>query len=154
MKIRNTFGVARYEINTDDQINFSIGNDVKVTFLWYYFSLLRPLVRTSGLPLASIEDIAADKAYAIGRRSVWRDYVDLFCLLHQRKFTLADVIESAEEKFSGEFNETTFLQQLSYFDDLTVTPIAFIGQKYTPEEIQTALRDAVMRQVTHALKGS
>lgn len=48
--------------------------------------------------LASVKDIAADKAHTIGRRAAWRDYVDIFCLIKEKHLTLAQIIKLAKEK--------------------------------------------------------
>ena len=45
-------------------------------------------VKTSSLPLFDKRDIAADKAYTVGRRPAWRDYVDFFSCLKAAMFLL------------------------------------------------------------------
>ena len=78
LKIKKTFGEVSFYVNTDDQISFETNNHVKITFLWYYFKPLKQFIDTDSLSLVSVDDIAADKAITIGRRAVWRDYVDIF----------------------------------------------------------------------------
>jgi len=84
------------------------------------------------LSLASIEDIATDKAQTIGRRAVWRDYIDL-----------DKIIQIANKKFVGEFVSTQFLEQLRYFDDVKTVPIEYVEKKYADDEIKSYLQQTV-----------
>lgn len=147
-KVEKIFGKNDYYVNTGDQISFTTRDGIGITFVWCYYKLLYPVVHTSSLPLASVYDIAADKAHTIGRRAVWRDYVDFFILLKWKIVTIATIIELAQKKFGGEFSETQFLQQLSYFDDLRQMPIEFLKDSYTTGEIKAFLE----REVANYLK--
>ena len=57
------------------------------------------------------------KAYALGRRSKWKDYVDLYFLLTGH-FSLEAVSQKATVMFGDLFSEKLFRAQLSYFDDI------------------------------------
>src|SRR3989344_3955466 len=84
LKVKNIFGDITFSVNSTDQISFITHNGVRVTILWYYFKPLNPTVPTASLSLASIDDIALDKVQTIGRRAVWRDYVDIYYLLKNK----------------------------------------------------------------------
>ena len=60
------------------------------------------------------------KAYALGRRSKWKDYVDLYFLL-TRHFSLNEVVEKAVGIFGDLFSEKLFRAQLSYYADVDYT---------------------------------
>jgi hypothetical protein len=60
------------------------------------------------------------KAYALGRRSKWKDYVDLYFLLRDH-VALPELIHRAKALFKGAFNAKLFLEQLCYFDDVDMT---------------------------------
>lgn len=137
--IRAVFGDQPYDVNTADQVTFPIDKDIEVTFLYYWYTPVRPLLPTSSLALASMEDIIADKAHTLGRRALWRDYVDLFTVLKHHNMTITQIIDLAAQKFSGEFVKEQLLEQISYFDDVAVVPVEFIAQSYIPEEIKTFL---------------
>lgn len=143
LKIKKVWQGAKFSLNTSDQLNLKTKDAVDITFVWYYFQPFFPEIKTSSISLASVFDIAADKAYTIGRRAAWRDYVDLFFLLQKKLITLDRIINLAKKKFSGEFNETLFLQQLSYFKDVTITPIEFIDKSYEVIQIQSFLEKQV-----------
>ncbi len=138
--IRDTFPDYVMTYDSHEQITFQTQN-VSITFLWYYFQHIVPLVSTQYLPLASILDIAADKAHTLGRRVVWRDYVDIYFLLEQ--FSLEKIIEVAKKKFNGDFNDALFLEQLVYFKNLEIVPIEYINRPVTEEEIKKKLQQVV-----------
>lgn len=147
LKVKKVFGKVDFYINSSDQISFKTNDGVNITFLWYYYKPLFPTIDTIGLPIASVADIAADKAQTIGRRAVWRDYVDLFFLLKEKTFTIEKIIELARKKFAGEFVETQFLEQLSFFGDLKELPINFTGKSYSVSEIKSYLEVEVENYV-------
>jgi len=143
LKVKKIFGEVIFSVNSTDQISFTTHNGVKVTFLWYYFKPLNSTVLTASLSLASIGDITSDKAQTIGRRAVWRDYVDIFYLLKNKYVDFDKTIKMAHEKFKGEFVSTQFLEQLRYFDDVKTVPIEFVKKKYIDDEIKSYLQQSV-----------
>jgi hypothetical protein len=92
-----------------------IENDVKLTFLRYPFNI-KDIIKKDDIKLAQDLTIGAMKAYALGRRSKWKDYVDLYILLE--KYSLEDIINKSKKIFGSTFSEKMFLQQLSYFKDI------------------------------------
>jgi hypothetical protein len=46
-----------------------------------------------------VREIAATKAYTIGRRGAYKDYIDLYFILSEQHATLTDIIDVAEKKF-------------------------------------------------------
>ncbi|PIQ71830.1 hypothetical protein COW57_04675 [Candidatus Roizmanbacteria bacterium CG17_big_fil_post_rev_8_21_14_2_50_39_7] len=143
LKVKEIFGDVTFYVNSTDQISFITQNNIKVTFLWYYFKPLNPTIPTASLSLASIEDIATDKAQTIGRRAVWRDYIDMFYLLKNGYVDLDKIIQMANKKFRGEFVSTQFLEQLRYFDDVKTVPIEYVEKKYADDEIKSYLQQTV-----------
>ena len=143
LKAKKIFGDVTFYVNTADQISFITQNGIKVTFLWYYFKTLYSTISTNSLSLASIDDIALDKAITIGRRAVWRDYVDIFYLLKNKYVDLDKIIKLSGKKFKGEFVSTQFLEQLRYFDDVKIVPIEFVEKKYSDDEIRSYLQQSV-----------
>lgn len=142
-QISALFPKATYSLNTSDQINLRTKENINVSFIWYYFPLLSPLIQTDSLPLATISDIAADKVQTIGRRAIWRDYVDIYWLLKSGILNLTTIIQLAQKKFKGEFNSFLFLEQLVYFDDVAIVPIEFYSSPPQDTEIKTFLKTEV-----------
>ena len=143
LAITRTFGSQTYTVNTEDQLTFSLGDISGITFLWYYWKPIAPLISTDSLDIASVLDIAADKAHTLGRRAVWRDYVDLFVLLKEYGMTIGSIIQAAQKKFQGDFVKTQFIEQLGYFGDVTVAPVEYIHTSYSEKEIQSYLETQV-----------
>ncbi|TXI33795.1 MAG: hypothetical protein E6Q53_02360 [Candidatus Moraniibacteriota bacterium] len=90
---------------------------VKVTFVQYPFPLTYPISLDETAVLPDILTLSAMKAYALGRRAKWKDYVDLYFVMEQHH-SLKEIVQKAESIFGGEFNEKNFRSQLAYFQDI------------------------------------
>ena len=102
--------------NVIGQMNLVV-NEVKVTFFQYPFQIKANNVFDSIIRLPELLDLAAMKAYALGRRSKWKDYVDLYYLLKD-KFSLDEISQRAIEIYGDLFSDKLFRTQLSYFEDV------------------------------------
>lgn len=111
-----------------DQVAWSVAG-VKVSFLAYPFPLRYDPVRgdaidrrLGGLILAAPQEIALMKAYALGRRATFRDYIDLYFLLKHGVISLGDLIKESSAKFVLEgtpiFPVRLFLEHLVYLGDV------------------------------------
>jgi predicted nucleotidyltransferase component of viral defense system len=130
---RQVFGdKINIQVDNSDLLLFTTSEGVKVDFVYFPYPKISEHVKGGSLPLFGLRDLAANKAYTIGRRATWRDYVDMFFLL--RKFDLDKIILDAQKKFKGEFSEKLFLEQLVYFKDLEVIPVEFIQQSYSDKD--------------------
>ena len=103
----------------EEQMNLII-NDVKVTFFQYPFKINANIKFENIFRLPSLIDLAAMKAYALGRRSKWKDYVDLFFLITEH-FSIEQISARAIEIFGDLYSEKLFRSQLCYFDDVDYT---------------------------------
>ncbi|QSZ28318.1 nucleotidyl transferase AbiEii/AbiGii toxin family protein [Aceticella autotrophica] len=135
-----------------DQVNFNIYG-IKISFIAYPFLLIEPLVpgekidiNLTGINLTSPKEIALMKAYAIGRRPTYRDYIDLYFLLKTNTVTIEYILTKAPQKFIIDneivFSRKMFLQQLSYtkdIDDKETALSTVLGKKLTVEEIEKYL---------------
>jgi len=137
-------------INNREQLNISI-RGVKTTFFWYRYPPILPLVTYQGVHMASIAEIAAMKAFAIGQRGMYRDYVDIYFLLAERHTTIPKILQHAKKKYGGEFNERLFLEQLVYLEDVRSTPVEFLRNPVDHKTIQRFLEGAV-RQFARRLR--
>ncbi len=81
-EIKKIFG-ERIEIlkESETELTFYTPAKVKITFFHYPFKSLYPIIRTASIPIFDWREIAADKAYTLGRRPIYRDYVDLFFII-------------------------------------------------------------------------
>lgn len=140
LKLTKTFKIREIRIRTSEQITIITREDVGITLFFYPYKPLFEKVKTPSVPLFSIKDIAADKAYTIGRRATWRDYVDLFFILKWKYANILAVVGWAQKKFGVEFNPILFLEQLVYFEDLEFPQMSFIKEKCSIVQIQDFLK--------------
>lgn len=125
-KAQDVFGKIATINRFEDNLTFTTSSGAKITFVYYPFPRLYPVVSTSVINLFHWRDIALDKAYTIGRRAQFRDYVDLFFLMKEKKLAFSWIIKNAIKKFKSEFPEKIFLEQVVYFKDLRMFPIEFL----------------------------
>lgn len=137
-------------INNREQLDVSI-RGVKTTFFWYRYPPILPLVTYQGVHMASIAEIAAMKAFAIGQRGTYRDYVDMYFLLAERHITIRKVFQLAKKKYGEEFNERLFLEQLVYLEDISSAPVEFLRNLVDRSTIQRFLEKSV-RQFVRRLR--
>jgi len=100
----------------EEQMNLIVGG-VKLTFFQYPFPVVPEDRFEDVFRMPSLLSLAAMKAYALGRRSKWKDYVDLYFLLTEH-FSIEEVSAKAAGLFGELFSEKLFRAQLSFFDDV------------------------------------
>ena len=151
-KIKRVFSITGApKISTPDMISFTLPHTIDISFVWDPYKTLQKSLRTNGMSLYHLDDLATNKAITIGRRAVWRDYVDMFFLLAWNRYTVQQIISLSEKRFGGEFNEKLFLQQLTYFDDIKIVETTFLKESYTPDEIKNYLQEAVRTYLQNTL---
>jgi hypothetical protein len=99
--------------NTTGQLNL-ICREVKFTFFDFEFAIPHPIAVQNQITIPTLLDLAAMKAYALGRRSKWKDYVDLYFII-KGHYNIKEISNSAMERFGDLFSEKLFRGQLSYF---------------------------------------
>ena len=77
---------------------------VKLTFFHYPFEIKFNMNFENIIAMPDLLTLAAMKAYALGRRPKWKDYVDLYFIM-DKKHKLAEIIKKAKNIFGNEFNE-------------------------------------------------
>jgi len=125
-----------------EQMNLIV-NDVKVTFFQYPFPVEPTAKFETYFRLPSLLQLAAMKACAFGRRSKWKDYVDLYFLLRDH-FTIADITACATRLFGELFSEKMFRSQ---FDDVDYTEAVdwLIPNPPTDDEIKQTLTEIAVQ---------
>jgi len=125
---------VKVRISHLEQLTLSL-DDTQLTFLKYPYPLIFDLNTYQGVKLLSIPEIAATKAYTVGRRATFKDYIDLFFLLKEKFVSLQKIITICEKKYKDEFNDRLFLEQLVYLKDIEEVPIEFTGKPVTKKEM-------------------
>lgn len=120
---------------------------VKITF--YHFPFTIPFTEKfeGAISLPDLKTLAAMKAYALGQRAKWKDYVDLYFIIRDY-YKIPDIVARTEELFGKEFNEKMFLAQLSYFEDINYSePVEFLpGFEVADEVVKKGLVDFALSQ--------
>lgn len=99
-----------------DQLNLVI-QDVKFTFYQFPYSIPTNKELKGVIKMPDLLTLAAMKAFALGKRAKWKDYVDLYFLLKYH-FSIQEISNKTKELFGTEFAEKVFKMQLSYFNNI------------------------------------
>jgi hypothetical protein len=131
----------------DDQLDLIVGN-VKITYLFYPYEIPASVDFEKIIALPSLLDLASMKAYALGRRAKWKDYVDLYFILKGHT-TLNQLTENTDRLFGGMFNEKLFREQLSYFEDIDYSEkIDYLPERYVDDN---SIREFLVMQATEKM---
>jgi Nucleotidyl transferase AbiEii toxin, Type IV TA system len=123
-----------------EQFNVTV-QDVKLTFYQYPFKIPANRNFEDILRLPELIDLSAMKAYALGRRSKWKDYVDMYFFLKDH-FTVQQMSERASALYGELFSEKQFRAQLCYYDDIDFSEeVEFVGRSVKESEIKEFLTD-------------
>lgn len=121
-----------------EQLNLNI-NQVKLTFYQYPYKIQAKEKFENYFRVPSLIDLAAMKAFALGRRSKWKDYVDIYFLIRDF-YTVKQISDKAVEIYDQLFSEKLFRSQLGYFSDIDYSePVEFMVPPVDEEEIKSFL---------------
>jgi len=143
-KAKNIFGEKTEKtLDSEDQLDLITPENVAVTFFYDdYRPLFKPIASTF-INLFDLRDIAINKAYILGKRPKWRDYVDLYFLLKGKYISIKELIDLSRKKIGTDFSEKLFLEQLVYWEDMDDYTIDFIEKEIEPSEIKLFLKEEV-----------
>ena len=113
--VRKRFKIEKIIVNKDQELTLFV-NGIKMTFYHFPFNIKFTEKVRSVIRMPNLLTLAAMKAFALGRRSKWKDYVDLYFIF--KKYSINEVSTKAEELFGGEFNERLFREQIAYHEDI------------------------------------
>jgi hypothetical protein len=123
-----------------EQMNVTV-HGVKFTFLQYPFKMDARCSVGDDLRLPELIDLAAMKAYAMGRRSKWKDYVDLFFIM-KNHYSVEQISKRGTEMYDQLFSGKLFRAQLAYFEDIDHSePIEYLVPAVPEDEIKEFLID-------------
>lgn len=116
-----------------------IVDEVKMTFYTYPYTLHFSEKFEDIISLPSLRTLAAMKAFALGRRAKWKDYVDLYFL--SNKLGFSSIIQESQQLFGSEFDEKLFRSQICYFEDIDYSEEVFYVANHSvnQEKIKTYL---------------
>ncbi len=149
--IKNYLVKKKYFVNKlikeeEDQIHFII-NNVKITFFQYPFIINELADFNRIIKIPSLLNLAAMKAFALGGRAKWKDYVDLYFII-KNHLPLKTVIQRAGKIFGEVFNGKLFLEQLSYFEDINYEEeVMYLNQPVD----KIVIKEFLIREATDGL---
>jgi hypothetical protein len=131
--------ISKVYKDEDDQYTFFI-NNVQFTFFNYPYPLEFSKELDGYLKMPDLLTLAAIKAFAIGQRSKWKDYVDLYFIIN-KYHSIEKIVKRAKKIFEGAFSERVFREALIYFDDVNYDEeVEYLpGFAVSDEEIKKAL---------------
>ncbi len=115
-KIQNIGKIDRVIRDENNQFTFLLGT-VQFTFFYYPFQIKYEKKIDDIIMMPTLLTLATMKAYALGRRAKWKDYVDLYFII-KSFHKIDDIVKKGKDIFEGEFSEKLFREQLSYFKDI------------------------------------
>jgi len=96
-----------------NQINM-LSDGVKITFFSFPYSVPLNSELKGILKMPDLLTLAAMKAFALGRRAKYKDYVDLYFII-KFHYSIYDISARAALIFKEQFIEKQFIAQLGYF---------------------------------------
>jgi hypothetical protein len=121
-----------------DQMHLMI-NNVKVTFFNYPYPINHPIKIEKQITIPSLLTLSAMKAFALGRRAKWKDYVDLYFILKDF-YAIEEVANEAIKLFPTQFSEKLFRQQLAFHKDIDYSePVEYIVPEVSDKLIKEFL---------------
>ncbi|MDP2946162.1 MAG: nucleotidyl transferase AbiEii/AbiGii toxin family protein [bacterium] len=135
------------QVIRDEAGQFSLQiKGVRFTFLSFSYPIIFSEDLENIIKLPDLLILAAMKAFALGRRAKWKDYIDLYFTARKYK-GIKEICEKAQEIFGKEFNEKLFRAQLAYFVDINYSEaIIFMpGFEISDEKIKQELIEFSLR---------
>ena len=116
-------------------------NNVKLTFFSFPYPVKHPVKVDSIITIPSLLSLASMKAFALGRRSKWKDYVDLYFILKDY-YSIQEISEEANIIFPSQFSEKLFREQLAFHKDIDYSePVEYLVPEIREDEIKKFLID-------------
>ncbi len=143
-KVRKKWRVDAVHVSSRDELTMVV-QGVKMT--WYRYEFEIPLaVKWEGvIKMPDPLHLAAMKAYALGHRAKWKDYVDLYFAF--QKYSLKEVSDLALKLFGeGLFDERLLREQLVYYEDVSFREeVKFMpGWEVGEEEVKRFLTEVAV----------
>jgi hypothetical protein len=91
--------------------------------------------------LPTLLSLASMKAYALGRRAKWKDYVDLYFILRDH-YSVGEISKEAIKNFGQFYSEKLFREQIAFHKDIDYSePVEYLVPEPSGPEIKQFLID-------------
>ena len=115
-QILNSHQVDKILVNRLDELTLIV-KGVKMTFFRFPYKIAYCEDVSGIIKIPSLLTLAAMKAFALGMRNKWKDYVDLYFIIKDH-FSVNEISKEGKRIFGSEFNEKLLRTQLGYFNDI------------------------------------
>ncbi|MFH1233143.1 MAG: nucleotidyl transferase AbiEii/AbiGii toxin family protein [Patescibacteria group bacterium] len=115
-KILKISKINRIIVNKLDELTLII-KGVKFTFFYFPYIITYNKKVDNFINMPDLLTLSAMKAFALGMRAKWKDYVDLYFIIKDY-FHNNEITKRGKKIFNNEFNEKIFRGQLAYFKDI------------------------------------
>ena len=96
--IKNNYNIQTTLVDEPDELTLVV-NQVKLTFCKYPYEINYTDKFDDIISIPDLLTLAAMKAFALGRRAKWKDYVDIFFILKNNTFE--DITKKTREVFGS-----------------------------------------------------
>ncbi len=103
----------RIMVNELDELTVIV-KGVKITFFRYPFTIEYKENFDNIIRFPDLLTLSVMKAFALGMRAKWKDYVDLYFIINEH-FSVNEIVQKGKVIFGRSFNEKLFKVQLGYF---------------------------------------
>jgi len=143
-KVEKVFANFPLEVrlNHSEQLTVVI-NGVNLSFVKYPFPVLLELMDYQGVKILPTLEIGSMKAYTLGRRATFKDYVDLYFILKAN--ALEKMINLAGKKYQDKFDPRLFLEQLIYLEDVQEEKLVFLKDAASKAEIANFFQQEIKK---------
>ncbi len=138
-KTLSTLPFKQFPLYEDiDQLHL-MTNHVKVTFFYYPFEVEHNIKIKDSFSYPTLLSLAAMKAFALGRRAKWKDYVDLYFIIKDH-YTIDEISAEGNRIFGEQYAEKLFRQQLAFHKDIDYSEtVEYLVEAPSDEEIREFL---------------
>lgn len=143
-KVSQDWRVEAVYVSSKDELTMRV-EGVKMTWYRYEFEIPLTVKWPEVIKMPDPLHIAAMKAYALGHRAKWKDYVDLYFAF--QKYSLREVVDLATKLFGeGLFDERLLREQLAYYEDVSFKEeVEFMsGWEVSEEEVKRFLTEVAV----------
>ncbi|PIZ65726.1 hypothetical protein CO051_06195 [Candidatus Roizmanbacteria bacterium CG_4_9_14_0_2_um_filter_39_13] len=137
-RVTATFPITQVRVENPTEYTIKV-NNVQMTFYNYPFPIEYTVKFNDTIKIPDLLTLAAMKAFALGKRAKWKDYVDLYFIFQFH--SLREIVNKAQNIFKNEFSEKLFREQLSYYQDIDYSEkiVYKTGWEVNDQEIRNRL---------------
>ena len=142
-QIMNELNINGFDVRLEKKsttINIYVVDGVKVDIVGNHFDWFSPPVKTDGMSIAGLQDIAAMKLNAITGRGKKKDFIDLYFLLQH--FSLKQMFALYEKKYP-QTSLFLVIKSLSYFKDAEPDPMPTMFVDVGWDEVKLTVQNAI-----------